>query len=196
VIPNGADDRLLAAPARPARERCLVYTGTLSERVDAPFLGQVLDRLPGWELELYGRCRYAGRGEEPAPELGALLAGGRARWLGPVERDRLATVLDRGQVLVAAHRQAQVRGQSSMKLYDYAARRRPIVTTPGALGSRAHTQPAGVVEAGTPDAFAAAVRSAASGPGPGPARTDWLHENAWSARWLGWRAAALAEPPS
>jgi hypothetical protein len=192
VIPNGVDDRLLEVAGAPARERCVVYTGTLSERFDAPFLGDVLERLPGWELELYGRCQYAGRGEEPAPELRALLDRhpGRARWLGPVPRERLAEVLDRAQVLVAAHRPAQVRGQSSMKLYDYASRRRPIVGTPGAFGALELVRGAGVCEAATPEEFAAAVRLAGAREGT-RASVDWLERHRWSGRWRRWRAAAL-----
>jgi hypothetical protein len=194
VVPNGVDSDLLAAPAAPADGARLVYTGTLSERVDADFLGRVMERLPDWELELYGPCQYAGRGAEPGADLARLLAGhgGRVRWCGAVERAGLPSVLDRGRVLVAAHRAALVRGQDSMKLYDYASRRRPIVSTPGALGPPELVRGAGVVEAATPEAFAEAVRRAGTGAGAAVA-PEWLERHRWSTRWRAWRADVLGE---
>lgn len=193
IVPNGLEPRLAEASSAAPAERCMVYAGTLSERVDAAFLGRVLARLPDWRLELYGQCRYAGRGDRPGPELEALLEGhgGRARWMGAVERERLAAALDRGEVLVAAHRAAQVRGQSSMKLYDYAARRRPIVTTPGALGPSSFTARAGVIEAAGVDEFAAAVLAAAGSASGRRASGEWLAEHSWDARWSAWREAVL-----
>lgn len=199
VVPNGVDPVLADAPAAAPRARCLVYAGTISERFDAPFMAAVLERLPGWELELYGPCRYAGWGEDPAPELSGLLHqhAGRARWLGAVERAELPSRLDRAQVLVAPHRQAQVRGQNSMKLYDYACRGRPIVATPGALGEPELTAGAGVLEAATPAAFAQAVGRAAAGEGFPGAEPDWIAAHSWAARWRAWCELALADgPPS
>lgn len=192
IAPNGVDAALADRPATPAPEASrLVYAGTLSERFDAPLLGEVMDRLEDWEAELYGPCLYAGHGDAPAPELRALLRrhAGRIRWCGSVERSELAAALDRGTVLIAPHRAAQVRGQDSMKLYDYAARRRPIVATPGALGS-APLAAAGVREAAGAVAFATTVRGAAQA-GRDPGVEAWLAQNSWDARWPRWRAAAF-----
>jgi Glycosyl transferases group 1 len=193
VVGNGAGDELMSAPSAPVPDqRRMLYAGTLSERFDSPFLMAVLERLPDWSLELYGECQYAGHGREPGPDLAALLGrfAQRARWYGPVERDQLAGVLDRARVLIAPQRAALSRGQDSMKLYDYAARDRPIVCTPGALGSRSHIEGAGVLEAATPPEFAAAV-SGAFHERPGRARRQWLDRNSWAARWLEWSRAAF-----
>lgn len=194
VVRNGADPALLAAPRSPVPpERRLVYAGTLSERFDAPLLGEVLERLPGWTAELYGQCQYAGHGEAPAPELERVLDRhrGRLRWCGPVPRSALAAALDRGRVLIAPHRAALARGQDSMKLYDYAARRRPIVATPGALGDPDQIAGAGVTEAGGAESFAAAIASAAEVAAQGGASEAWLADSSWESRWRAWRSAAI-----
>lgn len=192
VVPNGVDALVAGPPPTPVPQAPrLVYAGTLSERFDAPLLGAALDRLPGWEAELFGECQYAGRGGEPSAELRALLgrADGRVSWRGPVARTQLAAALDRGRVLIAPHRSTQTRGQDSMKLYDYVARGRAIVTTPGALGADGAGLAAVHEAAGAP-AFAAAVAQAAqaAAPVPDPA---WLAQRAWAARWPRWRDAAL-----
>ena len=80
-----------------------------------------------------------------------------------------------------------------MKLYDYASRGRPIVSTPGALGPPALVRGAGVIEAATPGAFADAVRAAEAGAGA-PVDAGWLERHRWSAQWQRWRAEVLGEP--
>jgi hypothetical protein len=200
VVPNGAGEDLLELPPRPpGPENRMVYVGTLSERFDEQFLGAVLDRMPDWSAELFGQCQYRGSGAAPSPELAALLAGssGRLLWRGPVERSALADALDRGRVLIAPHREALTRGQDSMKLYDYAARGRPIVSTPGALGTPEHVAGAGVVEAATPAEFAAAVeRAAGEDRSCASARRDWVAGRTWASRWPQWLRSARGEVPA
>jgi len=172
----------------------MVYTGTLSERFDAPLLMEVLRRLPDWSAELYGECQYAGQGSAPGSELRAALAAfkGRVRWHGPIKRADLADVLDRGRVLIAPHRALYATGQDSMKLYDYAARGRPIVATLGALGDRARVAKAGVLEAASPADFAAAVLDAAGEDLSNAAgRRAWAERNSWESRWPLWASAAF-----
>src|SRR5262249_6396296 len=112
-------------------------------------------------------------------------------WRGPVERDGLAEALDRGRVLIAPHRGALTRGQDSMKLYDYAARGRPIVSTPGALGTSEHVAGAGAVAAATPAEFAAAGERGAGEDGSSTsARRDWVAGRTWASRWPDWLRAA------
>ncbi len=200
VVGNGASDELLRAPVTaPPRELRMVYAGTLSERFDAPFVSAVLGDLVDWTLELYGECRYARRGNAPDGELQRLLDEhrGRVLWHGPLDQERLAGALDRGCVLIAPHRAAQVVGQDSMKLYAYAARDRPIVCTPGALGERSHVEPVGVIEAGTPAAFAEAVaRGNGRDPEGSDVRRKWVLEHRWQTRWPRWARAALGPDES
>lgn len=188
IVPNGTGRELLAAPVTPIpTARRLVYAGTLSERFDAPLIAAVLGRLPGWSLELYGQCQYAGRGDAPGPELIALLdgAGGRVSWHGVVARGALAGVLDRGRVLIAPHRGRIAGGQDSIKLYDYAARQRPVVCTPGAFGGA--PLPVGVRPADTAERFAAFVAEATRPKG----LREWAWSCRWEARWPAWERTAL-----
>lgn len=197
VVANGTSGAVAGAPVRPLPEApVMVYAGTLSERFDARFLLDALDRLPGWSVELYGQCQYAGCGIAPGPELQRVLdaGGGRIRWYGPVGRANLADVLDRGRVLIALHRAALTRGQDSMKLYDYATRDRPIVSTPGALGAPDYIAGAQVREAATPAEFALAVAGAGQESAPvRAARRAWVAGQTWDSRWPQWARAAFGE---
>lgn len=188
VIPNAVGPELLHAPrVTSAVPRRMVYVGTLSERFDAPLVARVLDRLPGWELHLYGQCRYRASAGAPAPELSSLLAGagGRAVWHGPIERSQLPAAMDAAAVLISPHRTEFLAGQDSMKMYDYAARGRPIVTT--GTDVRPDTCPRVEVASG-PENFAAAVlRSQQEPPGWAPERREWAMSQTWEARWPAWK---------
>lgn len=193
-VPNGVARELLDAAPRPRRDRAtLVYAGTLSPRFDAPLVTAALERLPGWRLELYGQCQYPGRGQEPDEELARLLALGpdRVRWHGVVERAGLPAALDAAAVALLPNRAELTAGQSSMKLYDYAARGRPVVT------SRWIAQDDPAVPPGTrfvSDAaeLAAAVEAAASEPADLAAeRRSWVAGHTWEARWERWAGAML-----
>ena len=193
VVPNAVGDELLAQPLteRP-RARRLVYVGTLSERFDAPLMAGVMARLADWTLDLYGPCTYAGHGERPAPELTALLeaAGGRVRWRGTVPRERLGGALDSSDVLVIPNRD-QARGQDSMKLYDYAARGRPVAVTTASLDGAAQVPPQ-VLAADGAEALAEAIRCADREPAAHAGeRRRWAEGQTWSARWPDWSRALL-----
>jgi hypothetical protein len=198
VVPNGTAPELLdrpLVPRDPAAHK-LVYAGTLSERFDATLAGDVLERMPEWSLDLYGPCQYAGRGSEPGPELRELLdrRAGRVTWHGAVGRDGLATAIDEASVAVVMHRASYGRGQDGMKLYDYAARGRPIVMTAGVPDPTAEAA-LGVRVAAAPDAFAAAVKDAAGEPEAlADKRRAWAEQQRWQERWTQWERAALGGP--
>jgi glycosyltransferase involved in cell wall biosynthesis len=192
VVPNGVSDEVLAPPATlPPNARRLVYVGTLSPRFDAPLVAEVLRHLPNWRVDLYGPCQYPSRGDRPNAELRTLLEAfaGRVTWHGLVPRGQVASAIDRADVALLAHRSAFVGGQDSMKLYDYAARGRPVVATTGAgeLDGAA-----GVRHADTPDALARAIVHAAAEPASVRAsRRAWAADQRWSVRWPDWSAAVL-----
>jgi glycosyltransferase involved in cell wall biosynthesis len=191
VVPNGAnDDAATGAPTPLPRQGRLVYVGTLSERFDAPLLQQVLDLLPGWNLTLYGACHYSGHGTQPSPELLSLLdrGDGRVSWQGLVPRSDLGAHLDAADVLVLPHRSDQTVGQSSMKMFDYAARGRPIVSTGSGLPESAPH----VRFANTAQGFVTEIQATMTEPDAWAAsRIEWARANSWSARWPAWSAAAL-----
>ncbi len=194
LVPNATSGRLLAAPVtEPPRRHRMVYVGTLSERFDARLMQEVLTRLPEWSLDLYGPCQYAGRGRRPDRALTGLLGvpGSRARWHGPVAAAELAGVLNGADVLVLPNDPAISGGQDSMKLYDYATRGRPMVSTPLPLVDGG---PPGLVQVDGPAAFVLAVQQAyAGGGGDGSASRSWAAGHSWSERIRPWLRAVRGE---
>lgn len=187
VIPNAVAPELLAAPAVPAPGRHrMTYVGTLSERFDCALMADVLTRLPEWSLELYGPCHYAGEGDGPSPDLRSLLSRfeGRVRWHGMVARTDMSRVLDESDVLVLPNDPGISVGQDSMKLYDYAARARPIVATPIRVPDDG---PEVLALAADPNDFADAV-SRLDGVDASVNR-GWAERNGWAARLPLWMAA-------
>ncbi len=194
LVPNGVDPALLDAPPSGAPEsRTMAYVGTISERVDLPLLAGVLRELPDWRLDLWGQCRFAGRGERPSQHLTDLLeaAGGRVVWRGVVPRDRLASVLDRAEVLIVPFVPGQADG-NVMKLFDYAARGRPIVASRFQEGL-GDSGPPGLVLADGATEFAVAVARAGAEPDLASARRRWAAEQTWQTRWPRWRRALFGD---
>jgi glycosyltransferase involved in cell wall biosynthesis len=196
VVRNGADDRLLATPLTdPPQARAMAYTGTLSERLDTGLLHILMTALPDWRIDLYGECRYKGYRDQPAPELASLLAefAGRLSWHGLVSREDLASRLDLARVFLLPHRLVGAVRGDSMKLYDYAARGRPIVSTLW-IEDLAETAPPGttIAEAGEP--FVRAVTQAEAGdPEQAVQRRMWAETNSWSSRWNAWEHAVFSQ---
>lgn len=194
VVPNGTPATLLAAkPTPPPRTSTMVYSGTLSERFDVKLVDTLLSELPEWRLDLYGPCQYAGRRGDPDAELSALLGRwpSRAAWHGPVTREHLARVLDAGDVLVIPHQRRGAVDGDWMKLYDYTARGRPVVTTPSTDTLSAMLPPHTHVAA-TSAEFAAAVHEASDEPPEfASTRRRWAEANSWQTRWAPWSAAVF-----
>jgi hypothetical protein len=192
VVRNATDDSALTLQATPPpKEQRLVAVGTLSERFDADLVGALLDRLPDWRLSLFGECKYAGRDGVPSVELQRLLdrEDRRVAWHGVVDREKLPQTLDAADVLLIVHRPELSRGQDSMKLYDYAARGRPVVCTTGALPV-AEARPPHLYVADTAHELATAVRAAADETGQEASdRIAWAAQNVWSSRWPEWWSA-------
>ena len=196
IVPNGVESELVTSPSlsEPAPHHA-VYLGTLSPRFDAPLVREALRRLPEWHLDIYGQCQYPGRGDRPGEELEELLEFGEGRvvWHGVLERADVAAALDRAAVAIVPNRRALTPGQDAMKLYDYAARGTPIVTTSWSERLAADGPP-GLVLADDPQAFAQALtRAADDGREIRAARRSWAAERTWDRRWLRWSAAALGE---
>jgi glycosyltransferase involved in cell wall biosynthesis len=194
IVPNATDDALVAAPADEAQPRTLCYVGTFSERFDTELVADVMRRLPDWHLDLYGPCRYAGRGDEPAPELRELLNTLRERvaWHGPIARPEIAQAIDRAQVFLVAHRDVGAVGGSGMKFYDVMARGRPIVASshPYYDQGRPHRSlldQLGVRIGQDADEIAAAILAAqAEDTTLAVRRRAWAAAQTWTARWDQW----------
>ncbi|GAA3248344.1 glycosyltransferase [Dactylosporangium siamense] len=197
LVANGTPADLVVDAVRPRpHDRRLVYAGTLSHRFDVDLIRAVLDLLPGWRLDLYGESRYPGHRDEPAREFRDLLrqCPDRIRWHGVLDRDDLGQAIDAADVAVVPHRAAQSRGQSSMKLADYAARGRPIVSTGWDTNPDAE-QPPNTWMAANAEEFAAAVVQAYADAGDIDGAVAWARQRTWPSRWPLWSAAAFGSQP-
>lgn len=207
VIRNATDGELLDRPYSPTPNAGrLGFVGTLSERFDAALVAQVLESVPGWTLHLWGSCQYSGAAGRPSADLQQLLATGnepRVHWHGPVPRSHLSDVLDSVDVLIIPNRPDVTLGQDSMKLYDYSARGRPVISAP--LPTSA-LRPPHLMEAADLASWVQALKQAGEeSTDPkraaclGAERRQWAHSHTWRQRvpeW--WRAvrgdkAAAAE---
>lgn len=193
LVENGMPVGAIGMPTgRPAGRR-LIYVGTLSQRFDTALIDTVMASMTDWTLDIYGQCQYPGRGSRPSPELDALLArfGPRVTWHGVVARRQLAGVLDRADVALVPNVVEFSRGQSSMKLGDYAARGLPIVSTVWEDHVEASAPPA--TWFGTdPASFCAAIEAARQATATDrAANLAWAAEHTWDHQWPRWEAAAF-----
>jgi glycosyltransferase involved in cell wall biosynthesis len=193
VVPNGVSEEMLGPLVPAPRATRLVHAGTLTPRFDAPLAARLLELLPDWSLDLYGQAQYPGFQEQPGPELASLLSeyARRVRWHGVLPRESLSAAIDHGAVALVLNRPESSSGQDSMKLYDYAARGRPIVSTRFSADLEKEGPPH--LRLGSDAAeLADAVRSAREEP---PERAEerrrWAEERRWSARWPAWSRAVF-----
>jgi glycosyltransferase involved in cell wall biosynthesis len=195
LVPNGSDEACIAStPAPPPGTSRLVYIGTLSERFDAELMRKVLESLPHWRLDLYGDCQYAHCGTQPDDSLQALLVdfGGRVAWHGRVAKSEVPGIVDSADVCVIPNRSQQAIGQSSMKLYDFAGRGRPIVATPD-VADIAEWQPPGYYQALTVEEWVDAITVAATEPRHlSSERLAWTAQRTWRHRWTEWSSVTFS----
>jgi glycosyltransferase involved in cell wall biosynthesis len=199
VVPNGADAESICREAteRPG-SHALVYVGTFSERFDTNAVARVMEARTDYHLDLYGPCRYAGSGDRPVGDLLELLGAfpGRLRWHGAISRADVPGAIDRADVVIVPHRPDQSRGQSSMKLFDSAARGRPAVISAGVSCVPGGTPP-GTYVVEHPDQWADAVTAAENEPEEEAAsRIAWARANTWESRWPLWAQTALGSEPN
>lgn len=193
IVPNGVANDMLVPAAGNAKAQHLIHVGTLTPRFDVELAAAVLDQLPEWSLDLYGQCQYPRLQERPSPELSRLLTkyNGRVRWHGVLPRQRLAAAIDEAAVALVLNRPALSPGQDSMKLYDYAARGRPIVTTRFSERLEQHGPPyLRIAE----DAHAMGKAIVASTQEPAvmaEERRRWAKAQRWESRWPAWSAAVF-----
>ncbi len=196
VVRNGVSEDMLGplAPAEPAPR--LVHAGTLTPRFDCELAAALLDHLPEWTLELYGQCQYPGRGDRPGPELARLLAdrGLRVRWHGVLPREALPAAIDSGAVALVLNRPELSLGQDSMKLYDYAARGRPIISTRFAARLEQDGPPHLIVAGDAREMADAILASRSEPPQWREQRRRWAEGQRWASRWPAWSAAVFGTP--
>jgi GT2 family glycosyltransferase len=135
-LPNGVEYERFAAPAAPPRDEELLsfltpgtpvagYYGALAEWFDYPLLDAVAAAKPDWRFVLIGPQYDESLPGQP------LLARKNVRWLGPRDYVTLPGYLSLFDVATIPFRiNAITLATSPLKLYEYFAGARPVVTTP------------------------------------------------------------------
>jgi glycosyltransferase involved in cell wall biosynthesis len=166
----GADP--LAGIPRPR----LGYVGQLANRLDYALLDAVARAEPGWSLVLVGPVWSSDRAS-----VDALARRPNVHLLGPREHAELPRILPRLDVCLLPHTvDALTDTMDPIKLYDYLAAGRPIVSTPVAGTARLGDA---IAVAATPDAFIQSVRRALEKPDEGAERRRSLAaSNSWDRR--------------
>lgn len=186
-LPNGVEYERFAAPAAPPRDADLLsfltpgtpvagYYGALAEWFDYPLLEKVAASKPDWRFVLIGPQYDESLPGQP------LLERPNVKWIGPRDYVTLPGYLSLFDVATIPFRiNAITQATSPLKLYEYFAGARPVVTTP-MTECQAHPE---VRIAATADEFAAAL-DAAREQGRDPDFRAHLRavarENSWSAR--------------
>jgi glycosyltransferase involved in cell wall biosynthesis len=128
-LPNAVDARLVVSPEAVrtlrGRPRQIGFLGVISPRTDIDLLAAVATGVPGAELVLVGWID--GREQE----MQKVLKLSNVRFMGWVPFDRVSSHIDSFDVCIIPHRDHPLtRSQSALKLYQYLARGKPVVTTP------------------------------------------------------------------
>ena len=186
-LPNGVEYERFAAPAAPPRDEATLsflapgspvagYYGALAEWFDYQLLAGVADEKPDWRFLLIGPQYDASLPGQP------LLKRPNVKWIGPRDYVTLPGYLSLFDVATIPFRiNAITQSTSPLKLYEYFAGARPVVTTP-MTECRAHPE---VRIAETAREFARALDEARV-QGRDPDFRAHLRsvarENSWSAR--------------
>jgi glycosyltransferase involved in cell wall biosynthesis len=177
LLPHGVDFELFAGACEPAadlpRNRPVAgFYGGIDDRFDVPLVEATARLLPRWQFVLIGPEKT---------ELGALRAVPNVRLLGPRPHHRLPAYAAHWDAAILPFRDtAMVRACNPLKLREYLAAGRPIVSTdmPALDGYRDV-----VSVAGRPSAFAEAVRaSLGEGAGAAARRRARVAPESWAAR--------------
>jgi glycosyltransferase involved in cell wall biosynthesis len=169
-LPRPAGDPALAA-LRPAPIVGLV--GQIDERIDQALLTEIARARPDWSIVLVGRVK-------PGVDLSALERCSNAHWIGYRPFAELPRILAEMDVCIVPYRPGPLTHSCSpLKVYEYLAAGRPVVSTPleGLL------QCSEVIEtAYDPSGFLAAIERALADPEHGRERrlavaaaNSWTH---------------------
>ena len=181
-LPNATDPETFrpgdpATPAHPltVRRPALVYLSQITERLDVDLVRRVARARPEWTVILAGPLACPPTLLEPLRELANVILA------GPLPYEEAAVLVAQADVCLLPHKEdALTRSLDPIKLYDYLATGRPIVTTAVAM----HPDLAGLVRvASGPDAFIEAIDLALREPPSSAAkRREAARAHTWTAR--------------
>jgi len=152
------------------------YVGQIADKMDYELISHIAQARPDWSLVFVGPVWSTKR-----ERVAALEASGNVHFLGARPFDVLASYLGGFDVCTLPHVISPLtRSMDPIKLYDYLATGKPIVSTPVAGVERF----ADVVHVGeTPDAFLSGLERALSENGSlRKRRVSYAQENTWSRR--------------
>jgi glycosyltransferase involved in cell wall biosynthesis len=130
LLPNACDYPLFSAPPKcplplAVRQPVIGYYGTLSERMDLTLLRAVAEARPEWQFVFVGRASFA---RQPR-EWWELTRLANIHVLPPVEQRTLAGYVSQFQVcLLPFHDNQMTRAMNFVKLYEYLAAGKPVVS--------------------------------------------------------------------
>jgi glycosyltransferase involved in cell wall biosynthesis len=163
-VPNGVDfqafQEALALPRPPAANPVLGYSGHVSSRLDLPLVLALAQARPAWQFVFAGSVAEAGC----TGELAALRALSNVSFRGllPVEQvPRFTAQCDVG--LIPYRVTDETRAISSLKLYEFLAAGKPVVSA-RVPAAEEHASVVSVVES-TVDAWIDAIETALSSAG-------------------------------
>jgi hypothetical protein len=128
-VPNGLEPSFIADPARPqavnTARRVIGYLGVISDRTDPALLAAVADRFPHCDVSLVGWI------DGWTDEVKALLDRPNVRFTDRIPFDAVASTIDGFDVCLLPHRDNSLsRSMSPLKLFQYVARGKAVVSTP------------------------------------------------------------------
>jgi glycosyltransferase involved in cell wall biosynthesis len=129
-VPNGLEPSFIADIDRPeppvaTTRRVIGYLGVISERTDPALLSAVADRFPECDVRLIGWI------DGWSDEIRALLAKPNVHFTDRIPFDAVAKTIDGFDVCLVPHRDNSLsRSMSPLKLFQYVARGKPVVSTP------------------------------------------------------------------
>lgn len=150
ILPHAVDNDLFGLPARRALDlplgRVAGFTGTLSPALDYELIAATARLLPDWQFVFVGKI---------AADVSAIANLSNVSLLGPrLHKDAPGYAQHWTAGLIPYRQDPRVHGCDPLKLREYLAAGRPIVTTPfPALQRYSHL----VETASTPEDFAAAI---------------------------------------
>ncbi len=173
LLAHGVDARPFASdyprPADlPSGKPIMGFYGSLSSWLDIDLLLAVARALPHWNLVLIGPLQC---------NLDALLQLPNVHWLGPRSHSQLPAYVQHWQVsLLPFLDNAQIRACNPLKLREYLASGKPLVSTdfPALAGYRQHVR----VAQGAPDFIRAIAQAGLDAPAQAPQWLEQLHS--WS----------------
>lgn len=103
----------------------LIYLGNLDERIDHRLLARLAEERPGWQIVLIGQTL------SPASVTAQLQAYKNVHLLGKRPFDALPQYLKKGDLYMIPYVEGEATAfRSPLKLYEYLATGRPIISTP------------------------------------------------------------------